>query len=96
MLDRELAMFTSDLLGIQEVLLGKGVTEPTEGHMYLVCGKEMKIINYGQDFLYIRESYHMLNGLSFLVIGSNIYIYIYIYRREAIGVISFCEGVCIS
>jgi len=26
-LDRELAMFRLDLLGIQEVLLGKGVTE---------------------------------------------------------------------
>jgi len=26
-LDRELATFRSDLLGIQEVLLGKGVTE---------------------------------------------------------------------
>ena len=72
MLDRELAMFTSDLLGIQEVLLGKGVTEPTEGHRYLVCGKEMKIINYGQHFLYIRESYQKLSELILLVIECNI------------------------
>jgi hypothetical protein len=43
--DRELAKFRSDLLGIQEVLLGKGVTERTEVYKYLVCGKEMKIIN---------------------------------------------------
>jgi hypothetical protein len=43
--DRELAMFRSDLLGIQEDLLGKGVTERTEDYMYLVYGKEMKIIN---------------------------------------------------
>ena len=73
-LDRELAMFRLDLLGIQEVLLGKGVTEWTEDYMYLVCGKEMRIINYGQDILYIRESYQKLNGLSLLVIGYNIYI----------------------
>ena len=75
-LDRELATFRSDLLGIQEVLLGKGVTELKENYMYLVFGKEMKIINYGKDFLYIRESYQKLNGLSLLVIGYNIYIYI--------------------
>jgi len=25
--------------------MGKGITERTEGYMYLVCGKEMKIIN---------------------------------------------------
>jgi len=56
--DRELATFRSDLLGKQEVLLVKGVTERTEYYMYLVCGKEMKIISYGQDFLYIRESDH--------------------------------------
>jgi len=43
--DRELATFRSDLLGIQEVLLGKGVTERMEDHMHLVCGKEMKIIS---------------------------------------------------
>ena len=41
--DRDLATFRSDLLGIQEVLLSKGVTERTEGHMYLVCRKEMEI-----------------------------------------------------
>ena len=54
--------------------MGKGVTERTEDRMYLVCGKEMRIINYGQDILYIRESYQKLNGLSLLVIGYNIYI----------------------
>ena len=43
--DWELATFRSDLLGIQEVLISKGVTERTEDYMYLVCGKEMKIIN---------------------------------------------------
>ena len=41
--DRDLATFRSDLLGIQEVLLGKGVTERTQDHMYRVCGKEMEI-----------------------------------------------------
>jgi hypothetical protein len=42
---RELAMDRSDLLGIQEVLLDKGVTERPGDYMYLVYGKEMKIIN---------------------------------------------------
>jgi hypothetical protein len=37
-MDRELAMFRSDLLGIQEVLLGKGGTERPEDYMYLVYG----------------------------------------------------------
>jgi len=41
--DRELATFRSDLLGIQEVLQGKGVTDRTEDRMYLVCGKEIEI-----------------------------------------------------
>jgi hypothetical protein len=41
-LDRELAMYRSDLF---EVLLGKGVTERPEDYMYLVYGKELKIIN---------------------------------------------------
>jgi hypothetical protein len=43
--DRELAMFRSDLLGVQEFLLGKGGTERPKDYMYLVYGKEMKIIN---------------------------------------------------
>ena len=70
--DRELAMYRSDLLEVQEVLLGKGVTERLEDFMYLVYGKEMKIISQGQDFLYIRESYQQLNMLSLLVIGCSI------------------------
>jgi hypothetical protein len=37
--------------------------------MYLVYGKEMKIINLGQDFLYIRELYSQLRELSLLVTG---------------------------
>jgi hypothetical protein len=43
--DGELAICRSDLLGVQEVLLGKGGTERPEDYMYLVYGKEMKIIN---------------------------------------------------
>ena len=69
-------MFRSDLLGIQEVLMGKGVPGRTEDYMYFVFGKEMKIIIYGQDFLYIRELYQKLNGLSFLVIECTCNIYI--------------------
>jgi len=43
--NRELVTFRSDLLGIQEFLLDKGVAERTEGYMYFLCEKEMKIIN---------------------------------------------------
>jgi hypothetical protein len=43
--DKELATFRSDLLGVQEVLLGKGGTEQPEDYMYLVYGKEIKIID---------------------------------------------------
>jgi hypothetical protein len=56
-LERELAMYRSDLLGVQEFVSDKGVTERMKGYMNLIYGKEMKIINLGQDFLYIRGSY---------------------------------------
>jgi hypothetical protein len=44
-LHRELTTFKSDLLGAQEVVWGKGVTERPQDYMYLVYGKKMKIIN---------------------------------------------------
>jgi hypothetical protein len=34
--DRELATFKSDLLGVQAVVLGKGVTERPEDYLYVV------------------------------------------------------------
>ena len=71
--DRELARYRSDLLGVQEFVLGKGVTKRPEDCMYLVYGKEMKIINYRQDFLYISELYQQLSELILLVIGCSIY-----------------------
>jgi len=43
-LDRELATYRSDLFCVQEFVLAKGVTERTEDYVYLVYGKEMKII----------------------------------------------------
>jgi hypothetical protein len=43
--DRELAMYRSDLLGVQEVVLSKGVTKQQEDYMYLFYGREMEIIN---------------------------------------------------
>jgi hypothetical protein len=43
--DRELAAFRSELFGIEEVVSGKGVTEQTEDYVYLVYGKELKIIS---------------------------------------------------
>jgi len=54
-------------LRVHDVASGKDVTERPENYMYLVYGKEMKIINYGQDFLYIRETYEQLRELSLLV-----------------------------
>jgi len=67
-LDRELAAHRSDLLGVQEYVVSKGVTERTEDYTYLIHGKEMKLFNLGQDFFYIRETYQHLSELSFLVI----------------------------
>jgi len=40
--------------------------------MYLIYGKEMKIIIQGQDFMYIRESYQKLSELILLVIECSI------------------------
>jgi hypothetical protein len=42
-LDRELETYRSDLVGVHEVVGGKGVMERPEDYMYLVYGKEMKI-----------------------------------------------------
>jgi hypothetical protein len=53
-LERESATYRSDLLD-------KGVTEQTEDYMCLIYGKEIKIIHLGQDFFYIRISYHQLS-----------------------------------
>ena len=41
--DRELATYRSDLLGVQELVSGEGVTKQPEDYMYLFYGKEMKI-----------------------------------------------------
>jgi len=44
-LDRGLATYRQDLLGIQEVLSGRGVTEPHEGLYVPFYGKEIRVIN---------------------------------------------------
>ena len=69
--DRELATYRSDLLGVQEVVLGKGVNEQPEDYMYLFYGKEMKTHQVGTGFL-LHQTYQQLNDLSLLVIGCNI------------------------
>jgi hypothetical protein len=68
-----------DLMCVQEVSWNKGGTECAEGCIFME--KELKIVNHGQDFLYIRElwgqphsntsplfcpGYHLLSQLSFL------------------------------
>ena len=69
--DRELAMYRSDLLGVQKVVLGKGVNEQPEDYMYRFYGKEMKNHQLGTGFL-LHQTYQQLNDLSLLVIGCNI------------------------
>ena len=48
-MDRELATFRLDLLGVQDVVWGKGVTERPEDYMYLVYGNENHQL--GTEFL---------------------------------------------
>jgi exonuclease III len=65
---RELSRSRFDLVGVQEVRWeGSGTTPAGE---YTVCMERgMRTMNWVQGFLYIRESYQQLRGLSLLVIG---------------------------
>jgi hypothetical protein len=49
------------LVGVQEVRLQCGVTEPV-GEYTFSKEREMRIMNYEQVFLCIRESYQQLEG----------------------------------
>ena len=51
---RELARYKLDLVGVQEVLGDKGPWKE-KGIIIFSVGKEMKIINWEQDFLYTTE-----------------------------------------
>jgi exonuclease III len=51
---RELARYKLDLVGVQEVRWEKGGTVRAGDYTFF-CGKEIKIINHEQHFLYTTE-----------------------------------------
>ena len=55
---KELVKYRLDLVGVEEVSWEQGGTEWAE--CYILMEEELKIINGGQDFLYIREPYQQL------------------------------------
>jgi len=58
---RELVRCKLDLMGVQEVRWDKGGTVRA-GDYNFFYGKETKIINWGQDFLYTTEQYKQLDS----------------------------------
>jgi len=52
---KELARYKLDLMGVQEVRLGKGGI-PKQGIIVFSMEKETKIINWEQVFLYTTDS----------------------------------------
>jgi hypothetical protein len=65
---RKLSRCTLDLVRMQEVRWEESGTEPT-GEYTFCYRKENENLELGTGFLYIRESYQQLRGLSFFVIG---------------------------
>jgi hypothetical protein len=65
---RELSRYSLDLVGMQEVRWEGSSTAPAGEYTFFY---EKRIENHelGTGFLYIRESYQQLRGLSLLVIG---------------------------
>ena len=57
---RELEGYKADLMGVQEVRLGKGSTVRAGGCNFFSMEKETKIINWEQNFLYTTELYQQL------------------------------------
>jgi len=51
---RELARYKLDIVGVQEVRWGREGTVRAEDYNFF-CGKEMRIIDWEQDFLYTTE-----------------------------------------
>jgi len=68
---RELARNTLDRVGVQEVKWNKGGTLRA-GDYNFFYGKETKIFNWEQDFLYTTEYYQQLREQNLLVIGCHI------------------------
>jgi exonuclease III len=52
---RELARYKLDLVGVQEVRWDKEGTVRAGDYTFFFMEKEMKVINWEQVFLYIRE-----------------------------------------
>jgi hypothetical protein len=65
---RELSRYRLDLVGVQEVRWEGSGTTPA-GEYTLFYGQGTDNMNWVQGFLYIRESYQQLRGLSLLMIG---------------------------
>jgi hypothetical protein len=65
---RELSRYRLDLVGVQKVRWEGSGTVPAEEYTF---SKErgMRIMNWVQGFLYIRESYQQLRRLSLVMIG---------------------------
>jgi exonuclease III len=65
---RELSRYRLDLVGMQEVRWEGNGTVPAGGK-HFSTERGMRTMNWVQVFLYVRESYQQLRGLSLLMIG---------------------------
>jgi exonuclease III len=65
---RELSRYRLDLVGVQEVRW-EGSALYQQGNTHFSTERGMKTMNWVQGFLYIRETYQQLRGLSLLMIG---------------------------
>jgi hypothetical protein len=65
---KEISNYNLNIVRVQEVRWDRDGTKPT-GEYTFCMERRMRIMNYVQIFLYIRESYQQLRGQSLLVIG---------------------------